>query len=313
MTDHTHLRDPFDADVRALLLHDAPSQSEQDAIARIKNSWTRSSHSAPRPATNRLRIKRARPRSMAIAMASVLVVTAAAAAAQTDAVRGIFTSDTPSAKRMEAFSITGTPTGTKTAATKVPKIVQEQLNALYTRDDDLHRVLPGSGIDPSGRPPSMEQRFGTLAPDDETEALLDDTWNGRKVGVYARSTSKGAVCSVNYVQGTGESASSCFASFFDIDAPIAVNGTLRSDANGVSNAVMFGLAADEVTGVTVHLENGKTEEALMGTNAFYWDQSKSHSAPVELDVHFDNGTSVTRPINTQPAPVDRTKKPFGAF
>jgi hypothetical protein len=304
MNDSRNTHDPFVNDLRGVLLDGLPSQDENDALHRIKHSWLRTPTTTTSTARTRRRL-RSRPRALAVAMASLLVVTGAtAAAAQSSTVRGLFTKDTPSADRIKALSITGSPSGTKADAANVPAVAQQQLNSLYAQDDDLHRVIPGSGIDPSGQPPTMQQRYGTLAPDDQTQALVAGTWNGHDVGVYARSTSKGAVCYVDYVQGNGESASACFASFFDLDAPIAVNGTLHTSADGVANAVMFGLAADEVTGVTVHLKNGGTEEALMGTNAFYWDESKSHSAPTELDVHFSNGTSVTRPIDTNPPKPD---------
>ena len=305
MNDTHNTHDPFIDQVRQTLLEGFPSEAENAAIERVRHSWLRT-RIAAKPTTQssfamRARQFRPQPRTVAVAMASLLVATGATAtAAQSSAVRKMFTKDTPSAQRMQAFSITPSPSGTKTKADDVPAIAQKQLDALYATDDDLHRVIPGSGLDPSGQPPTMEQRYGTLAPDNETQALVTGSWNGQDVGVYARSTSKGAVCYVDYVQGNGASASACFASFFDLDAPVAVNGTLRINTNGVSDAVMFGLTADEVTGVTVHLKNGTSEDALMGTNAFYWDQSTSHSAPVNLEIHFNNDTSVIRAVDTYP-------------
>lgn len=309
MNESHHSHDPFINDVREALLGVVSPEAEHSTLVRLRGRWhetVNAPHRSSLATVRRSTMNRLRPRSRAgaLVLASILTLTGVTAAvAQSEAVRSLFTSDTPSADRMEAFAISGKPSGIERPdASRVPAVVQQQLDALYAVDDDLHSN-PGN-LDTTGLPPSMTERFGTLAPATDTQTLLADEWAGRKVGVYARSTSKGNVCYVNYVEGSGESASGCFASYFDLDAPIAVNGTLKTSGEGASDVVLFGLAADEITGVTVHLEDGTTSDALIGTNAFYWDDKTSSSTPKELEAHLSNGKSVIRPLDTQPAPID---------
>ncbi|MCW2924713.1 MAG: hypothetical protein JWM98_2117 [Thermoleophilia bacterium] len=273
-------RDPiFDAVHAAFLPEPA---SEAAALARIRAN-AKHRLTTPPPAATPAQPTWLRPRGwtrarvLAVAIALVVLIGATVAAAQSGVIRRLFTSQTPSAQRMESLRVTDHPSGIEgPAADSVPADVEAALQQLAER--------------PHGTGPA----FGRLDPDFATRTLLSGRFGAKQVTVHARRTVDDRVC---FAVSAGVEPtllfSNCFDSFFDLEAPI--HGSALLTAGSIHT--VYGVAADEVTGIVVRTADGATSEALIGTNAYYWDTSVAGSPPVELVVQLEGGGTVTRPVD----------------
>lgn len=286
MTSSSAPRDPLFDDVRDVL-HAATAPREAEALARIARLLDREMHDSSAAARasyappRRMRPARSRARiAVALVAAVLLLALASVALAKSGFVQGLFTSDTPGAQRMGAFRVSSAPTGIRNPdASAVPDDVQDRLDGLW-----------------SGHEADMARQYGKLEPRANTQTLLAGSWHGQAVAIYARATSQGKVC---YTVDAGEdvvASTTCIASFFNLAEPIRIGGTVASSHAGVSGVRLYGLAADEVAAVRIHLEDGSMSEALMGTNAFYWVGAGLGSKPAEVEVEFGSGRKVTYPI-----------------
>lgn len=268
-------RDPIFEAVHAAFLPDR--DTEAAALARIRESAMRRA-TAPAPARRPWLRRRqwTRARLVLVACAIVVLAGAAVAIARTGVVQRLFTSDTPAGERMAALQVTPRPGALDgPVADDVPP--------------DVERTLAHVASNPVSSGP-----YGTLDPEVGTRHLLDGRFQGRKVDIWARPTTTRTACFA-YTEGEARVliASQCFDAFFDLEAPALVAGTSTNRHVGR----IFGVAADEVTGVTIRLADGSDRDAIMGANSFYWGSRATDPEPVAVVLGFADGHTVVRPYD----------------
>lgn len=123
--------------------------------------------------------------------------------------------------------------------------------------------------------------------------LLTETGpDGATFELAAMPTTIGNVC-LAWAQPDFTNGSTCIEQL-DAVSPISVAPVSRQahvgSAPAFSSMVVFGLTLDRVASVVVHLEDGASEAAAMGKNAYLW-RGTTNRAPVSLEAVMTDGTS----------------------
>lgn len=222
----------------------------------------------------------ARRQSLRVALVAAALTIAAsgiAVAASADLRDRIFTPDTPTAERMGVFRVS--PTIGDGAGSKLPPVPAEGRRMLASM----------------GGSQSFLAQHGTIQMD-TARTIFDYHERGADVVAYAARTTKGSICFQWLDHGAGSGG--CTMSFFELDRPILASGDGTCTAMGCHSRAVYGLAADEVTAVRVHLADGTTQDAVLGSNAYFWSGKWGRDSwAVDLELELSNGSTTTQPIN----------------
>ena len=152
-------------------------------------------------------------------------------------------------------------------------------------------VLQDSAVDPNA-PSAVQSGLGSASADPGDVHQLDGQGNGNDVDIYAAPRSNGGAC--NAVAGTdGTVGTTCVSN-------IPATG-ITIDASNATGWVMYGFAANDVTGVDVVVD-GVAQPAKMLPNAYTADLGTHDlSDATALIVHHADGSTDTV-ANTLQAP-----------
>ena len=156
------------------------------------------------------------------------------------------------------------------------------------RSDEGERVTPeeydrlvGASVVVAADPGAKGQLASrwALAPIDDSRVIVDDAKVGRVIGA---PTADGSTICLGYVPPSGSDP--LYGCGIELDAAGVLSAVARSgDARSVDVAwEVYGLAADDVTAVELHLADGTTSVAALRSNGFYWTGRGPDSEPMEL-------------------------------
>lgn len=207
--------------------------------------------------------QRRRHRALALMAATLVLVSGVAAASPV--VRGqLFPDDPrPSADRMIVFS-TDFNTFHTPSEHRIPKAVLASLAAM---------------ISDAPKSQHEEMNNGELLPSSHARVLLDHP----SMTIYGIPTLKHRVCFVS--TGPVGGGGGCLDRFRNGE-PVSIG----FGKNGPSSPwTVAGLAADEVEAVEISASDGRTHQAVMGTNAYFWQGSDNEIYALRLTAVLRSG------------------------